>query len=548
MAFTIPNSGSAAHAAQAQVDSVDLAIMVAGSLGYGIVSGCAVAAQGSPNMTVAVASGVVQLGSRATVAGGNVTISAAHATLARFDLIRASSDGSIGVATGTPASAPVFPAIPGGSVVLAAVYVPAATGTITNALITDKRVIVSSDVSAFGGGREASVVANTGSSYQISLFAGNVFDLTVTGNVTFSLIGAVAGTACSATVVLRRDSNGSRTISWPGSVTWVGGAPSWETTPNAVAGAATLLTLDGGTSWLGFASAGAGGSGGGGEGEAPQVQKDVFTSSGTWTKPSWAKTCTFILVAGGAGGGSGRRGAQASPRAGGAGGAGGSRFETTLAAADLPASMFASVGAGGAGGAAVTTDDTSGASGEGGGNSSVSGGGVTFYARGSNGASGGGITTASSGTSFGNGGGGGNGGNPTGPTAGSNASSLTSLMAVGSGGGGGGSISTGDTGSSGGGGGVPAIFLAGHGSAGSGGNSATAGGNGAASPTGTYFGGLGGGGGGAAGSLIGGPGGDGGNGGFPGGGGGGGGASVNGNNSGKGGDGGAGVVVIISLG
>jgi hypothetical protein len=143
VAFTIPNEGDAFHADQAEPDKVDIDILVAGLAGNGVVSGCTVTAQGSPDMTVAVAAGVTRNtdGSTATVASGNVTITAADATNPRIDLIVVGSTGTKSATAGTAAASPVFPAIPATSVVLAAVYVPANDTTIATNQITDKRVV-----------------------------------------------------------------------------------------------------------------------------------------------------------------------------------------------------------------------------------------------------------------------------------------------------------------------------------------------------------------------------------------------------------------------
>lgn len=139
--FTIPNSGSAENATQAQVDSRDFDILLAGLSGTGVVgTGCAVTAQGSPNMTVAVASGsVLVAGVSASVSAGNVTITTADGTNDRFDLICVNSSGTKSAVAGTPSSNPVFPD-PAGKVVLAAVRVPAGASSINSAKIVDKRV------------------------------------------------------------------------------------------------------------------------------------------------------------------------------------------------------------------------------------------------------------------------------------------------------------------------------------------------------------------------------------------------------------------------
>jgi hypothetical protein len=143
MPFIVPNFADAGFAAQAALDSIDLAILAAADAGTGVVSGCAVTAQGSPNMTVAVAAGVVAvLGIYATVASGNVTIVAADGTNPRIDLVVASSAGVKSATLGTAAANPVMPAVPASSVVLAAVYVPASDTAINTNQITDKRVSV----------------------------------------------------------------------------------------------------------------------------------------------------------------------------------------------------------------------------------------------------------------------------------------------------------------------------------------------------------------------------------------------------------------------
>jgi Microcystin-dependent protein len=139
--FNIPNSSDASNVLQAQPDSRDFSAIIAAAFsGTGVVSGCAVSAQASPNMTVAVAAGQVAVaGAVAAVTGGNVTIVAANVTNPRFDLIVVNNTGVKSAVAGAPAAAPVFPD-PAGQAVLAAVFVGANVSTITNAAITDKRL------------------------------------------------------------------------------------------------------------------------------------------------------------------------------------------------------------------------------------------------------------------------------------------------------------------------------------------------------------------------------------------------------------------------
>lgn len=145
MPFLIPNAAGASYSPQAEPDSGDFVILSAGSAGTGVRSGCAVTAQGVPDMTVAVASGTIAVdGTAAAVTAGNLAIGAADATNPRFDLVVVSAAGVKSVVAGGPAAAPVYPAIPAASVVLAAVYVPATVTAITSGMIIDKRVVVQS--------------------------------------------------------------------------------------------------------------------------------------------------------------------------------------------------------------------------------------------------------------------------------------------------------------------------------------------------------------------------------------------------------------------
>jgi microcystin-dependent protein len=139
--FNIPNAADAQDVSQAQPDSRDFRDMIAAAFaGTGVVSGCAVTAQASPNMTVAVAAGsVAVVGTVAAVTGGNVTIVTANATNPRFDLICVDGAGVKQAVAGVPNAAPVFPD-PAGMAVLAAVRVPANATTIDNAKIVDKRL------------------------------------------------------------------------------------------------------------------------------------------------------------------------------------------------------------------------------------------------------------------------------------------------------------------------------------------------------------------------------------------------------------------------
>lgn len=122
----------------------------------------AVAANGTPNMTVNVAGGHAWVvGTELATQGSyylfndatlSVAIAAADLTNPRRDLIvariqdaqysGAANTATIEVVQGTPAAIPVDPAVPANCLLLARVAVAASAGSITNANITDLRVIL----------------------------------------------------------------------------------------------------------------------------------------------------------------------------------------------------------------------------------------------------------------------------------------------------------------------------------------------------------------------------------------------------------------------
>lgn len=144
--FKVPINDANFNTNQARIYTTDFDALVQGVKGEGVVTGCAVTAQGSPDMTVAVAAGTVKIaGALVTVSSGNVTITTANAIYPRIDIVVVNSSGTKSVTAGAATTVnTVMPAIPASSVILAAVYVPANDTAIATAQITDKKVPVQS--------------------------------------------------------------------------------------------------------------------------------------------------------------------------------------------------------------------------------------------------------------------------------------------------------------------------------------------------------------------------------------------------------------------
>lgn len=134
-------------------------LVTRGGVAQGVGGNLQVTQNGSPNMSVNVASGQVYVpgteGSKQATyscindATKNLTISAADGTNPRIDLVVAkvqdtlysggTDSWSLAVVTGTPAGSPSVPTQPANSVALGQVLVGAGVTSITNADITDRR-------------------------------------------------------------------------------------------------------------------------------------------------------------------------------------------------------------------------------------------------------------------------------------------------------------------------------------------------------------------------------------------------------------------------
>ena len=264
----------------------------------------------------------------------------------------------------------------------------------------------------------------------------------------------------------------------------------------------------------------------------------AFTSSGTWTKPTGAKSINVQLFGAGGGGGSGRKDTTtATVKCGGGGGGGGGFLNVNIPADQLASTELITIGAGGSGGAGVSST-SNGAAGIIGGSTSFNsvicvGGAGGNGGTASAGQAGAGLLQANSGASASVSGGPGVSGNP--------ASVSVAMQIGGAGGGSGGGNSVGNIGAGGGAGGRSNVGNLNGGAAGS--SSGGAGGTGINNSTNIFYVGSGGGGAGGGFAVSGGAGGDGG---FPAGGGGGGGATTSGGSSGAGGAGANGFAIITT--
>jgi hypothetical protein len=401
------------------------------------------------------------------------------------------------------------------------------SGTSSGTNTGDQTITLTGDVTGSGTGSFAATIANDAVTYakmqnvsatsrihgRKTAGAGDVEECTISEVLDF------IGSAAQGDILYRGSSTWSRLAAGTSGdflkTLGAGANPVWATTPHLYGG-----------------------------------QIDVYTSSGTWTKPTWAQSVRIYMMGAGGGGGSGRRGAAGTTRGGGGGGASGSMTVVEIVASDLPATVSYTVGIGGTGGTAITVNGTDGNPGVAGSDTYIGSGFATYQAGATGGAAGGGgtgsagtagVTASQYGNWFGRDGGAGSLGGAAG--AGGRSFDPATSNCGGGGGGGGGIGGTDVLGSAGAGGdgALSAISPAG----GAAGISAGQNGNPGTDVTllNTVRGGGGGGGGMGSKTTAAGTGGAGGK---WGGGGAGGGASLNGFNSGAGGAGASGIIIFIS--
>ena len=130
---------------------------------------------------------------------------------------------------------------------------PKAGGTLSGAIVAADQIIsapVLKDV-----GETCVANATSGSADTISLTDGNVHNVTLTANCTFTFSAPPAsGTSGSFTLFLNQDGTGSRTATWPSEVKWAGGTAPTLTTTASRTDILVFTTIDGGTIWYGAVS------------------------------------------------------------------------------------------------------------------------------------------------------------------------------------------------------------------------------------------------------------------------------------------------------
>ena len=130
---------------------------------------------------------------------------------------------------------------------------PKAGGTLSGTVVAADQIIqrpVLKDI-----GETAVANATSGATDTIDLEDGNVHNVTLTANCTFTFSNPPAsGTSGSFTLFLNQDGTGSRTATWPGSVKWAGGTAPTLTTTASRTDILVFTTIDAGTIWYGAVS------------------------------------------------------------------------------------------------------------------------------------------------------------------------------------------------------------------------------------------------------------------------------------------------------
>jgi hypothetical protein len=128
-----------------------------------------------------------------------------------------------------------------------------------------------------------SVVAASGASQTVNVASYGVVDITLTSNTTLTVSGADTTKSFALTLVLRQDTTGGRTVTFPSGVRWPGGTAPTLTATASHYDVVRIFTNDGGTTWQGqvlglnYAAA-----------SATILASDTFTRANSTTTPGTA--------------------------------------------------------------------------------------------------------------------------------------------------------------------------------------------------------------------------------------------------------------------
>jgi hypothetical protein len=132
-------------------------------------------------------------------------------------------------------------------------YLPLAGGTLSGAIVGADQIISAPVLKDIGETCVAN--ATSGATDTIDLTDGNVHNVTLTANCTFTFSNPPAsGTSGSFTLFLNQDGTGSRTATWPSEVKWAGGTAPTLTTTASRTDILVFTTIDAGTLWYGAVS------------------------------------------------------------------------------------------------------------------------------------------------------------------------------------------------------------------------------------------------------------------------------------------------------
>jgi len=103
--------------------------------------------------------------------------------------------------------------------------------------------------------RETVTAASSGTAYTVDLSTANIFNITMTGNCTFTFTNPPAsGVSYSFMLILTQDATGSRTATWPASVKYPNASTPTLTTTATKTDILNFITVNGGTTYFGALS------------------------------------------------------------------------------------------------------------------------------------------------------------------------------------------------------------------------------------------------------------------------------------------------------